>query len=84
MERQVQVSSSNDLIQLFETKRNETISACKEIAGNEFDLFEFNLFLSSMGKENLDESTKKVSELREKVDKGETDLKAYEEMFDSY
>ena len=84
MEQQFQVNSSDDLKQLFEIKKNETVNVCKEIAETEFDLFEFNLFLASFGKDKLDESTKKVRELREKVDKGKIDLSKYEDILENY
>jgi len=54
-------------------KENEAIES-------EFDLLEFNLFISSIGNRKLDESTRKVRELRKKVDKGKIDLSGYEDM----
>jgi len=84
MKQQFQVNSSDDLKQLFEIKKNETVKVCKEIVETEFDLFEFNLFLASFGKDKLDESTKKVKKLREQVDKGKIDLSEYEDMLDNY
>lgn len=53
----------------------------KEIVETEFDLLEFNLFLGSLGKKKLDESTKMVRELRKKIDAGKIDLSKYEDMF---
>ena len=50
----------------------------------EFDLFEFNLFLASFGKDKLDESTRKVRELRKKIDKGKVNLSKYEDMLNNY
>jgi len=84
MKQQFQVNSSDDLRQLFEIKKNETIDACRRIAETEFDLFEFNLFLASFGKDKLDESTKKVRELRKQVDKGKIDLSEYEDTLEDY
>jgi len=84
MEQQFVVNSSDDLKQLFEIKKNETVNVCKEIAETEFDLFEFNLFLASFGKGKLDESTKKVKKLRKQVDKGKINLSKYEDMLDNY
>ena len=84
MEQQFQINSSEDLKQLFEIKKNETVDICKEIAETEFDLFEFSLFLASFGKDKLDESTKKVKKLREQVDKGKINLSEYEDMLDDY
>ncbi len=77
-------NNSDNLQELFDSKKNEVVSLCKEVAENEFDLFEFNLFLASMGKKKLDESTKKVRELRKKVDKGKIDLTKDEDMLDDY
>ncbi|HLD54990.1 MAG TPA: hypothetical protein VJB35_01895 [Candidatus Nanoarchaeia archaeon] len=53
----------------------------KEVIEKEFDLFEFDLFLGSLGKNKLDKSTKKVMELRNKVDNGKINLSKYEDMF---
>ena len=56
----------------------------KGISENEMDLFEFDLFLASLGKDKLDESTRFVRELREKADRGEVDLSGYEDLLDEY
>jgi len=84
MEQQFELNSQNDLKEFFESKRNEVVSLCKGVAEREFDLFEFDIFLASFGKKKLDESTKKVRELRKKVDKGEVNLSEYEDMLDKY
>ena len=81
MEQQL---TSNNLKNLFDSKKDEVISLCKEVAENEFDLFEFNIFLASMGKKKLDQSTKKVRELRKKIDKGDIDLSKYEDMLEDF
>jgi len=88
MEQQFSSESQNNLMKLFDVKRKEIVSHCKEVAEevaeNEFDLFEFNLFLASFGKDKLDESTKIVRELRKKSDKGKIDLSEYEDLLDEY
>jgi len=88
MKQEFTINSENDLKEVFDAKREEIVAHCKsiaeEIAENEFDLFEFNLFLTSFGKSKLDESTKRVNELREKVGKGEVDLSKYEDLLDEY
>jgi len=84
MVQQFELNSQNDLRELFESKKNEVITLCKEVAENEFDLFEFNLFLASFGKDKLDESTRKVRELRKNIDKGKINLSKYEDMLDNY
>ncbi len=84
MEQQFSSESQNNLMKLFDVKRKEIVSHCKEVAENEFDLFEFNLFLASFGKDKLDESTKIVRELRKKSDKDKIDLSEYEDLLDEY
>ncbi len=84
MEQQFQINSSEDLRKLFEIKKNETINACMKIAETEFDLLEFNLFISSIGNKTLNESTRKVRELRKKADNGKVDLSGYEDMLNDY
>ena len=81
MEQQL---TSNGLKSLFDSKKNEVISLCKQVAENEFNLFEFNLFLASIGKKKLDQSTRKVRELRKKIDNGDVDLSKYEDMLEDF
>ncbi|MEK6875275.1 MAG: hypothetical protein AABX30_01180 [Nanoarchaeota archaeon] len=51
---------------------------------NEFNLIELNLFVSSIGKDKIEESTEKVKKLREKVDSGKLDLSEYEDMAEDF
>jgi len=44
MEQQFSSESQNNLMKLFDVKRKEIVSHCKEVVENEFDLFEFNFF----------------------------------------
>lgn len=61
----------------------EAIRVTKEIVEREFDLLEFNLFISSFGNK-LTKATKEVEKLREKVDKGKVDLSKYEDMANEF
>ena len=81
--------SCPELTNLLESKQKEILALAqkesqkviKEIVEKEFDLFDFDLFLSSLGKETLNNSTKRVSELRKKIDSGKIDLSRYEDIF---
>ena len=87
-----QINSTEDLKKLLNfhkdnIKRVVSVEAqriAEEVVENELDLFEFNLFISSFGKEKLDESTKAVQELRKKVDSGKVDLSEYEDMAEEF
>lgn len=87
-----QIDSPEDLKKLFNFQKEnikkiasvEAQRIAEEVVENELDLFEFNLFISSMGKEKLDESTKSVQELREKVDSGKISLSKYEDMAEEF
>ena len=84
MEQQFQVNSSDDLKQLFDIREKNLKEFMNEAIESEFDLLEFNLFISSIGNKKLDESTRKVRELRKKVDKGKIELSSYEDMLNDY
>jgi len=87
-----QINSTEDLKKLLSfhkdnIKRVVSVEAqriAEEVVENELDLFEFNLFISSFGKEKLDESTKAVQGLRKKVDSGKVDLSEYEDMAEEF
>lgn len=82
------INSINDLANLMTLKQQETnkviITMAKEIAQKEWSMFEFNLFISAFGKEKLDKCTKKIQELRKKVDKRIIDLSKYEAMAEEF
>jgi hypothetical protein len=84
----IQIKECKDFGKLMEMRKDNLKEIMgrevQEIIENEFDLLEFNLFISSFGKEKIDEATKKVSELRKKVGKGEIDLSKYEDMADDF
>jgi len=87
-----QINSPEDLKKLLDYQKEnirkiasaEAQKIAEEVVENEWDLFEFNLFISSIGKEKLNEATKKVHELRKKVDSGKIDLTKYEEMAEEF
>ena len=87
-----QINSPEDLKKLLDYQKEtirkiasaEAQKIAEEVVENELDLFEFNLFISSIGKEKLNEATKKVHELRKKVDSGKIDLTKYEEMAEEF
>ena len=84
----IQIKGCEDIGELLNFRRDnlkEIIGKeVQEIIDNEFDLIEFNLFISSIGKDKIDEATEKVLQLRKKVGKGELDLSKYEEMAEDF
>ena len=88
---QVQIKNSVDFQNLIEIKKDElkgviqqSVKELEESVENEFDLFEFNIFLACMGKDKLDKSTERVRELRRKIDSGKVDLSEYENIADDF
>ncbi len=56
----------------------------KEVAEREFELLEFNLFLSSAGKKHLDKASKSVQRIRELERQGKINLEEYEELTNNF
>jgi len=84
---QFQIKNPVDFQNLIEIKKDElkrviqqNIKELEENIENEFDLFEFNIFLSCIGKDKLNKATERVRELRRKVNNGEIILSKYEDM----
>ncbi len=85
---QFQISSNNDFRKLFDSRRENLkqimSKEVQEAVDNEFNLIELNLFVSSIGKNKIKESTEKVRKLREKVDNEALDLSQYEDMAEDF
>jgi hypothetical protein len=86
---QFQIKNPVDFQNLIEIKKDElkdliqqSTKELEESVENEFDLFEFNIFLACIGKDKLDKTTERVIELRRKVESGKISLSKYEDMFD--
>jgi len=70
--------------ELFNEKQEAIGNFAKEVAQREFELMEFNLFVSSSGKQHLDNTTNSVKKLRQMEEKGDIDLEQYEDLADEY
>jgi len=84
----IQIKKCNDFKKLFNLRKNNLkqimSKEVQEMIDNEFDLMEFNLFISSIGKRKIKIANEKVRKLREKVDSGKVDLSEYEDMADEF
>jgi len=80
----IQIQSPEDLRKLFHQKQIEIGNMAKEIAEREWKLFEFNLFVSSLGKEKLDNATNSVKKLRKMESEGKINLEQYEELAEEF
>ena len=80
----MQICNSEDLRKLFDQKQIEIGNMAKEIAEREWELFEFNLFVSSMGKEKLDDATNSVKKLRKMESEGKINLEQYEGLAEEF
>ncbi len=84
MEQQFSIKSPEDMKTLLKSREDGLKKFMNEAIESEFDLLEFNLFISSIGKDKLDESTKIVRDMRKKVDEGKIDLSNYEDLADDF
>lgn len=73
-----------DLQRYFENFQQSVGEFAKEVAEREFELLEFNLFLSSAGKEHLDKAVKSVEKIREMEKQDKINLSEYEELTNEY
>lgn len=69
---------------LFEEREIAVSQMAKEIAEREFEILEFNLFVSSAGKKRLAKISKDVRELRDKVDKGGVNISQFDEFSEEF
>ncbi len=73
-----------DLRKLFDEQQKIVGQMAKELAEREFELFELNMFISSVGKEHLDQATADVRFIREQESKGRVDLRKFEDLAEDY
>lgn len=62
------------LMELMNHKQEEIGKMAKDIAEREWELFELNLFVSSLGKSFLQETSKQVQEVKDRAKRGEIKL----------
>ncbi len=81
----IQVKSPEDLKERFKEKEEQVGDMAQEMAKREWELFEFNLFLSASGKNHLEKSEEKVKLLRKDLWKKAKEIAANEtEALDKY
>ena len=90
--KSLQITSQKDLKHFFETSQKEICKIAEEVVKREWELLEFNLFLSASGKNHLKRALNDVKKLRknlwkeaEKKAAGDElkALKIYEEMIEN-
>ena len=64
-------------------EENQTGRA-KEITEKEFEILEFNLFISSAGKEHLEKAAKDTEAIKKKVRQGKIDLTKYQKLAEEF
>jgi hypothetical protein len=83
-----QINSNDDLTELFDFRRKNLKQVMsrevQEAVDNEFNLIELNLFISSIGKNKIQEATERVRKLRKSIDSKRLDLSEYEEMAEDF
>jgi hypothetical protein len=70
--------------ELFEEKQRAIGDFAKEVAEREWELMEFNLFVSSSGKKHLDEATNSVKKLRKMESEGKINLEQFENLAEEF
>ena len=73
-----------DVSRLFEEKQKAIGNFAKEVAEREFELMEFNLFVSASGKKHLDMASEGVAKLRKMESQGKINLSSYEDLADEF
>ena len=79
-----QINSPEDLKKLLDEKQKAIGNFDKEVAEREWELMEFNLFVSSIGKEHLDDASDSIKKLRAMEKEGKINLKEFEDFADNF
>lgn len=70
--------------ELFEEKQRAIGEFAKEVAVREVELMEFNLFVSSAGKKQLDMASNSVKEIRDLEKEGKINLEELEDFSNEF
>lgn len=73
-------ANNTNLQEIMEKKQQEIGIMAKELAEREWELFELNLFVSSFGKNYLQETSKQVQEVKAIAKTGEINIDEYEKL----
>lgn len=76
----VQLKEPEDFRKLLDIKKAQIEQMTKEIIDREMELFEFNFFVSSLGKEHLEKARKDTESLKKDVREGKINLAEYEKL----
>ena len=79
-----QLRNHEDFRKLLDIKKAQIEQMTKEIIDREMELFEFKLFVSSLGKEHLEKARKEVEEFKKDVKEGRIDLIEYERLAEEF
>ena len=80
-----ELSNNNmNLQKLFDEQKKVIGKMAKEVAEREFEIFELNLFVSSMGEKRLNSASKDVQEIRNLVDTCKINLKEFEDLAEEF
>ncbi len=84
MSQELAQGTNMNIQKLFDEKQKEIGEMAKELAEKEFEIFELNLFVSSMAKQQLDTASRDVQEIRALAEQRKINLGEYEELADSF
>lgn len=77
-------SVNNDINKLMDSKQREVAMMAKEIAEKEWEIFEFNLFISSAGNKHLEDARKSVDWIKKQVKNKKIKLSKYEKLAERF
>ena len=83
MECQKNIGMENIKI-LIDNKGKEIIKEINEFSKKELELFEFNLFVSTLGKKHLNKAVKNTESLKKLVKEDKVNLTEYEQLAEAF
>lgn len=84
MGQECTIKTRENFKNLLEEREEGLKKFMNDVIESEFKLLEFDLFLASIGKKKLDESTELVNKLRKEASEGKINLSEYEDLLDEY
>jgi len=85
---QAQTFNIDDIKRIVNSRKLEVEGKIKklaeEIAQREFELLEFNLFISALGSKKIKKTSEEMQKLRKKIDQKKIDLSDYEKIAEEF
>ncbi len=82
MEETTTLIDRREIMNLIDSQRDRAVKLAGEVVEKELEMFEFKLFVSSIGREKLNRIGKEVEEVKNMDRTGKINLAKYEEFVD--